>query len=164
MKQDKDRNTKTSNRQDRPFIPPVSSQSAERASQEAAQRRVPEQETGALPDGEGLYIISVAARILAMHPQTLRKYERMGFIKPSRTMGMLRLYSQEDIIRLRMIKHLVEDVRLNLAGVELVMAMAERLLDFRARISYGDQLELESLQGALEEILMMLQQGREELQ
>ena len=76
----------------------------------------------------GVYIISVAARLLEMHPQTLRKYERLRLIRPSRTVGMLRLYSEEDISRLRMIKHLVEERGMNLAGVELALDLVERLL------------------------------------
>lgn len=76
---------------------------------------------------EGLYIISVAARILRMHPQTLRKYERVGLVQPSRTVGMLRLYSERDIAKLRMIKHLVDEMRLNLAGVEMAMTVFDRL-------------------------------------
>lgn len=100
------------------------------------QRREPaiEQERA---DQEGLYIISVAARMLAMHPQTLRKYERVGLIQPSRTIGMLRLYSDQDIVRLRMIKHLVDELRLNLAGVETVMNLVERLGAFHQRIMPG---------------------------
>ena len=78
-------------------------------------------------DQQGLYIISVAARLLAMHPQTLRKYERAGFLTPNRTGGMLRLYSAEDIQRLQLIKHLVEDLGLNLAGVELGLALHQLL-------------------------------------
>ena len=62
-----------------------------------------------------------------MHPQTLRKYERVGLVRPSRTVGMLRLYSEEDIIKLRVIKRLVDDLRLNLAGVEMAMAVFDRL-------------------------------------
>ena len=77
---------------------------------------------------EGVYIISVAARILEMHPQTLRKYERAGLVKPSRTVGMLRLYSEVDIARLRLIKHLVGDLGLNLAGVQLVLEVFNHLL------------------------------------
>ena len=76
---------------------------------------------------EGLYIISVAARILHMHPQTLRKYERVGLVRPSRTVGMLRLYSERDIAKLHMIKHLVDEMRLNLAGVEMALAVFDRL-------------------------------------
>ena len=82
---------------------------------------------GASVEEEGLYIISVAARILRMHPQTLRKYERVGLVRPSRTVGMLRLYSERDIAKLRMIKHLVDEMRLNLAGVEMAMAVFDRL-------------------------------------
>jgi MerR family transcriptional regulator, heat shock protein HspR len=78
-------------------------------------------------DREPLYVISVAARLLDMHAQTLRKYEREQFIKPSRTQGRLRLYSAEDIERLRQIKHLVETVGLNLAGVQLALGMSQRL-------------------------------------
>ncbi len=80
---------------------------------------------------EGVYIISVAARLLAMHPQTLRKYERVGLVAPNRTGGMLRLYSEEDIARLRLIKHLVDDQGMNLAGVELVLELVNRLLRLR---------------------------------
>jgi len=82
---------------------------------------------------EGVYIISVAARLLEMHPQTLRKYERAGFVTPSRTGGMLRLYSEVDIARLRLIKHLVGDLGLNLAGVQLVLNVFNHLLGVRKR-------------------------------
>ena len=79
------------------------------------------------PEGDigGVYVISVAARILRMHPQTLRKYERAGLVRPSRTIGMLRLYSEEDIAKLRLIKHLVDDLRLNLAGVDLALNLIQ---------------------------------------
>ncbi|MBI2170806.1 MAG: helix-turn-helix transcriptional regulator [Chloroflexi bacterium] len=85
----------------------------------------------AAPHVEGVYIISVAARIVEMHPQTLRKYERVGLVHPTRTMGMLRLYSEQDIARLRLIKHLVDDVGMNLAGVEFVLHMFNRMLEAR---------------------------------
>ena len=80
---------------------------------------------------EGVYIISVAARILEMHPQTLRKYERAGLVRPSRTVGMLRLYSDEDIARLRLIKHLVNELGLNVASVQLVLQLFNSLLNTR---------------------------------
>ena len=92
------------------------------------------------PEFQGLYIISVAARILEMHPQTLRKYERVGFVSPSRTVGMLRLYSEQDITRLRLIKYLVDDLRMNLAGVEFALEMLNRLLEVRRHLA---TLELE---------------------
>ena len=84
---------------------------------------------------EGLYIISVAARILSMHPQTLRKYERVGLVRPSRTVGMLRLYSEDDIIKLRVIKRLVDELRLNLAGVEMAIAVFDRLSAARSHMN-----------------------------
>ena len=83
---------------------------------------------------EGVYIISVAARLLDVHPQTLRKYERLGLINPGRTMGMLRLYSREDLRRVRLIQHLSVNLGLNLAGVEFALGMVERLLALRQRL------------------------------
>ncbi len=92
-------------------------------------------------DREPLYVISVAARLLNMHAQTLRKYEREEFIKPSRTQGRLRLYSAEDIERLRQIKHLVEYVGLNLAGVQLALEMSQRLDALRDGVREADSQE-----------------------
>ncbi len=79
-------------------------------------------------------MISVVAEALDMHPQTLRKYERAGFVDPLR-MGTLRTYSDSDVARLRLIKHFVEDLGLNLAGVELALAMTTRLLALRGQLS-----------------------------
>ena len=83
---------------------------------------------------QGIYMISVVAETLDMHPQTLRKYERAGFVYPLR-MGSLRTYSDSDIARLRLIKHFVEDLGLNLAGVELALGMATKLLSLRAQLT-----------------------------
>ena len=91
---------------------------------------------------EGVYIISVAARILEMHPQTLRKYERAGLVRPSRTVGMLRLYSDEDIARLRLIKHLVGELGLNVAGVQLALRLFNAMLKARAGIAEVDDAKL----------------------
>jgi MerR family transcriptional regulator, heat shock protein HspR len=74
---------------------------------------------------ENLYFISVAARMLGMHPQTLRKYERLGLVKPSRTIGSMRLYSRDELARLRLIKHLVDEGGINLAGVQRMLSIAE---------------------------------------
>lgn len=79
------------------------------------------------PGCEPVFIISVAARLLEMHPQTLRKYEREGLIAPSRTSGNLRLYSDEDLDRLRQVKHLVGERGLNLAGVQLALELTQGL-------------------------------------
>lgn len=82
----------------------------------------------------GIYMISVVAEALEMHPQTLRKYERAGFIEPLR-MGTLRTYSDADVARLRLIKHFVDDMGLNLSGVELALKMAAQLLELRGVVS-----------------------------
>ena len=76
---------------------------------------------------EPLYVISIAAQILDIHPQTLRYYERAGLIQPSRTPGNIRLYSQEDIERLQLIQRLVEDLGVNLAGVEVILNMRAQM-------------------------------------
>ena len=83
---------------------------------------------------EGVYIISVAARILDMHPQTLRKYERLGLINPGRTIGMLRLYSTEDIEKVRLIRYLSDELGLNLAGVQFALAAFDNLSAIKHRI------------------------------
>lgn len=78
-----------------------------------------------------LYFISVAARMLGMHPQTLRKYERLGLVQPSRTIGSMRLYSKEELERLKAIKRLVDDGGINLAGVQRLLSIAEVLQRIR---------------------------------
>jgi len=78
---------------------------------------------------DALYVISVAARLVELHPTTLRKYERVGFLEPSRTPGRTRLYSREDIRRLRQIKHLVDEREINLAGVHMALDLTEALTE-----------------------------------
>ena len=103
---------------------------------------------------EGLYIISVAARMLNVHPQTLRKYERLGLISPFRTDGMLRLYSRVDIVRIRFIRHLEENLGLNLAGVYMALDLLARLGSLRERLVV--EHELEDLRSTIEEELANL--------
>jgi MerR family transcriptional regulator/heat shock protein HspR len=74
---------------------------------------------------DDLYLISMAADMLGMHPQTLRKYERLGLIQPTRTIGSMRLYSRDELERLRLIKRLVDELGLNLAGVQRLLTIAE---------------------------------------
>ena len=74
---------------------------------------------------QDLFLISMAAERLGMHPQTLRKYERLGLIQPSRTIGSMRLYSKHELERLRLIKHLVDELGINLAGVQRLLSIAE---------------------------------------
>jgi MerR family transcriptional regulator/heat shock protein HspR len=71
------------------------------------------------------HFISSAARLLGMHPQTLRKYERLGLVQPTRTVGSMRVYSGEELERLRLIKHLVDELGINLAGVQRLLSVAE---------------------------------------
>ena len=74
---------------------------------------------------QDLFFISMAARMLGMHPQTLRKYERLGLVQPTRTIGSMRLYSREELQRLKLIKRLVDDGGINLAGVQRLLSIAE---------------------------------------
>ena len=83
---------------------------------------------------EPVFIISVAARLLEMHPQTLRKYEREGLVAPSRTSGKFRLYSDEDLQRLKQVKFLVGEQGLNLAGVQLVLDLTRQLRGVQLRV------------------------------
>ena len=78
-----------------------------------------------------LYFISMAARLLEMHPQTLRKYERLGLVRPTRTVGSMRVYTHDELDRLRLIKHLVEEVGVNLAGVQRLLEIAEAVQRLR---------------------------------
>ena len=106
---------------------------------------------------QGVYIISVAARILAMHPQTLRKYERLGLVRPSRTVGMLRLYSEGDIARLELIKYLVGGLGLNLAGVRMAMRLFNQLLEVQNRLATLQGQALKSfVKESVEEMLATL--------
>ncbi|MBI2935254.1 MAG: MerR family transcriptional regulator [Chloroflexi bacterium] len=114
---------------------------------------------GAVQSPQGLYVISVASRMLNMHPQTLRKYERLGRVTPYRTLGMLRLYSDEDIVRLRMIKDLVEQRGINLAGVEIALSLARGLLELRQGMSAllrGEEEARVRTEQSLAELLRML--------
>ena len=80
------------------------------------------------------YMISVAAELVGMHPQTLRIYEQKGLVRPSRTAGNTRLYSEADLDRLRLIQRLTTELGLNLAGVELVLRLEDELRKAHKRI------------------------------
>ena len=90
--------------------------------------------------GRPRYMISVAADIVGMHPQTLRIYENKGLVSPKRTRGNTRLYSEADLDRLRLIQRLTSELGLNLAGVEVVLRMEDELRRARAQI---ERLQLE---------------------
>lgn len=93
-------------------------------------------------DEEPCYVISVAARLVGMHAQSLRHYERIGLVRPSRSQGRQRLYSQADVARLRQIQRLIQDLGVNLAGAEVILRMNERIRLMEA--------EMERLRGELQ--------------
>ncbi|NWF66712.1 MAG: helix-turn-helix transcriptional regulator [Campylobacterales bacterium] len=76
---------------------------------------------------EPVYLISVVAKILNIHPQTLRQYEREGLIAPSRTQGKMRLYSQKDIDKIKMLLRLTRDLGVNLAGVDIILRLKDKI-------------------------------------
>jgi MerR family transcriptional regulator/heat shock protein HspR len=86
----------------------------------------------------GRYMISVAAELAGLHPQTLRMYEARGLVRPARTPGGTRLYSESDVERLRLVQRLTTELGLNLAGVDHVLRLEDELRRLRARM---DQLE-----------------------
>ena len=85
-------------------------------------------------DDRPRYMISVAAELVGMHPQTLRMYEQKGLVRPQRTSGNTRLYSEADLERLRLIQRLTGELGLNLAGVEAVLGLEEQLQLMQARM------------------------------
>jgi len=92
------------------------------------------------PGARPRYMISVAAELVGMHPQTLRIYEQKGLVRPRRTAGNTRLYSDTDIERLQLIQRLTTEIGLNLAGVEQVLHLEDELVRMRRRI---DRMERE---------------------
>jgi MerR family transcriptional regulator, heat shock protein HspR len=86
-------------------------------------------------DDRPRYMISVAADLVGMHPQTLRIYESKGLIRPKRTAGNTRLYSEADVERLRLIQQLTNELGLNLAGVEQVLELQDELARMRRRLA-----------------------------
>ena len=97
-------------------------------------------------DTEPRYVISIAARMLGVHTHTLRYYERVGIIEPSRSLGNIRLYSENDIARLRRTKTLMNDLGVNMAGVEVIMRMAQCMSELQHEIE-DMKVELERLKG-----------------
>jgi len=90
-------------------------------------------------ENEPRYVISVAARLLGIQTHTLRYYERIGVVEPSRSRGNIRLYSEQDLEQLRHVKTLINDLGINLAGAEVVLRMARQIAELQQRV-----LELEA--------------------
>lgn len=93
------------------------------------------------PSEQPMYVISVAAKMVGLHPQTLRHYESQGLVTPKRSNGNVRLYSPIDIDRLRQIVRLTDELGVNLAGVQIILDMRERL--------EGLQLEMDTVRAEL---------------
>lgn len=89
---------------------------------------------------EPVYLISVVAKVLTIHPQTLRQYEREGLICPSRTDGKMRLFSQKDIDKIKMIQRLTRDLGVNLAGVDIIIQLKDKLQECEETI---DELRMQ---------------------
>ena len=98
-------------------------------------------------DAEPRYVISIASRMVGLHTHTLRYYERVGIIEPSRSQGNIRLYSERDITQLRRVKTLMDDLGVNLAGVEVILRMMEHMNKLQRRAQ-----ELESEVKRLREV------------
>jgi len=99
-------------------------------------------------DDRPRYMISVAADLVGMHPQTLRIYEQKGLVRPKRTAGNTRLYSEADIERLRLIQRLTTEIGLNLVGVERVLHLEDELRRMRSRL---DRMQRE-MRDAIEQV------------
>ena len=117
------------------------------ATPEPAPRRVTQITRVSVESGRGVFMISVAAELAEMHPQTLRMYEARGLIEPKRSPKGTRLYSHEDVERLRRIQEMTSDLGLNLAGVERVLALEQQLERMNSRI---EELEVQALHAQVE--------------
>ena len=109
---------------------------------------------------EPCYVISIAARMVGMHAQSLRHYERLGLVRPSRSRGRRRLYSQADVNRLRYIQRLVNDLGVNLAGAEVIMRMTENMRRMEAEM---DSLR-EELQAYRDRVLPVVRREEGEVE
>ena len=128
---------------------------------DAKREREAERDDKEIDRDKPLYVISIAAELVDMHPQTLRLYERKGLIEPSRSSGKTRLYSQRNIEQLREIRRLTQELGVNLAGVEEIIrlrqrldelqrSMEERIASLQAQLS-GRSAATKSLPSAAEE-------------
>lgn len=106
-------------------------------------------------DAEPCFVISVASKLVSLHPQTLRYYDRIGLISPSRTRGRIRLYSQRDVDVLRRIARLTDDLGVNLAGVEVILNMSQRIEELQRLLAEAQakaETEITALRARLKEL------------
>ncbi len=113
-------------------------------------------------DSEPCYVISIAARLVQLHPQTLRYYDRIGLIRPSRTQGRMRLYSQHDVETLRKIARLTEDLGVNLAGVEVILNMSRHIEELQQELAQVQQQAAEETTLLRQRIRELEQKRKEE--
>ncbi len=100
-------------------------------------------------DNEPRYVISIAARIIGVQVHTLRYYERIGIIEPSRSSGNVRLYSERDITRLQRAKTLMEDLGVNLAGASVILQMVQQMTELQQQVT-AMEAEIDRLRGESE--------------
>ncbi len=87
------------------------------------------------PENEPFFVISIAARLVNVHQQTLRYYERLGLIEPGRSRGNIRLYSMKDVQRAQQIRRLIDELGVNLAGVEVILNMSEKMSEMERQMN-----------------------------
>lgn len=147
------------------FIRLLNKLTAEAARQEARRRDAEEQARARRPSirvrlvgrDDAVYIISSAARLADMHPQTLRKYDREGLVRPSRSQGSRRMYSEEDLYRLQVVRRLSEELGLNLNGVGLVLELVQQMQGMLKVLESSDDAEKShSVRAVAEQIKVLL--------
>lgn len=104
-------------------------------------------------EDEPVYMIGVAARLCELHPQTLRMYERLGLVRPARIGAKNRMYSERDLDRLRQIQRLTQDMGVNLAGVEVILGLLERI----QRMQEEMDIEADTMRREMEELLRRIE-------
>lgn len=118
--------------------------------------------SGFLRSDDAVFVISVAARLVGMHANTLRKYESEALLRPARTHGNLRLYSNEDIARLRQIKALSEEHGINVAGIKLALTVGEEIRQLRADVARDEPPRARDVVARLDRILKRLELSLED--
>ncbi len=109
---------------------------------------------------EPVYLISVVASMLNIHPQTLRQYEREGLVEPARTQGRMRLYSQRDIDRMKLILRLTRQMGVNLAGVDIILQLKEQIDEMQKEIdALREELSNVNRNGAVQKNKALVQKN-----
>lgn len=115
-----------------------------------------------LPEDEPCFVISVAAKMVDLHPQTLRYYEKAGLIEPHRTSGRVRLYSRRDIRKLRKVARLTDDLGVNLAGVEVILNMSKRIRELQNELAEARRSENNKMRALRQRVKELQRQVNEQ--